>query len=136
MSELDLPVPLSLWPSSLIVSGHGATWTADFDWPVLVRIDPATREGRLFASYEALAVELDPYGRPRRSGPTDLEAGLDALWMAVRKGRRIIRVDPSDGGMRECELPFSPTEIAAGAEGLFAIGQPGTEQLPGSRRLR
>ena len=111
-------------PSEL-TAGFGAVWAAHYQWPVLVRIDPATRRGEIFASFPdsaALAASAEPDEPP---GPDAIAAGGGAVWLALSDRDQLLRVDPVSREVRAIDLPFGPSEIGAGPAGVAAIGPAG-----------
>jgi hypothetical protein len=115
-------------PSSL-TAGFGAVWAAHYQWPVLVRIDPATRRGEIFASFPdgaALAASAKPDWLP---GPGAIAAGGGAVWLALSDRDQLLRVDPVSREVRAIDLPFGPSEIGAGTAGAVAIGPAGDGRL-------
>jgi hypothetical protein len=113
-------------PSSL-TAGFGSVWAADYRWPVLVRIDPATRRGEIFASFPPSdAAAAGPHWQP---GPAVIAAGAGAVWLALPDRGQVLRVDPASAELLAIELPFGPAEIAAGPDGIFAVSPPGDGRL-------
>jgi hypothetical protein len=113
-------------PSSL-TAGFGSVWAADYRWPVLVRIDPATRRGEIFASFPASdAAAAGPDWQP---GPAAIAAGAGAVWLALPDRRQVLRVAPASRELLVIDLPFGAAEIAAGPDGIFAVSPPGDGRL-------
>ena len=114
---------------SALTAGFGAVWAAHYQWPVLVRIDPATRRGEIFASFPdgaALAASAEPDWPP---GPGAIAAGGGAVWLALSDRDQLLRVDPVSREVRAIDLPFGPSEIGAGPAGVVAIGPAGDGRL-------
>jgi hypothetical protein len=114
---------------SALTAGFGAVWAAHYQWPVLVRIDPATRRGEIFASFPdgaAPAASAEPDWPP---GPGAIAAGGGAVWLALSDRDQLLRVDPVSREVRAIDLPFGPSEIGAGPAGVVAIGPAGDGRL-------
>lgn len=109
-------------PDSLAY-GLGAMWAVSGKWPVLVRIDPATLRAELATALPG------PEDSSDRKGPTQITVGAGAVWAASPGQQRVVRVDPLTGRASLIELPFRPFGIAAGAGGLYAVGDTGDGRL-------
>jgi len=114
-------------PSSL-AAGFGAVWAVDYRWPVLVRIDPATRRGEIFAAFPASDPALTAIRPDWPPGPAAITVGDNAVWLA-RSARPLLRIDPDSREIREVGLPFQSSAIGAGPAGVFAIGPPGDGRI-------
>jgi hypothetical protein len=63
----------------LLASGCGALWCADDEYPVVVRVDPATRDAEIWAAFpsgEDADAGVDP---PMSRGPLAIAVGLGAV---------------------------------------------------------
>jgi len=96
---------------------------------VLVRIDPATRRGEIFASFPASDPAEAAAGPDWQPGPAAIAAGAGAVWLALPDRSQVLRVDPASRELLAVELPFGPAEIAAGPDGIFAVSPAGDGRL-------
>jgi hypothetical protein len=115
-------------PSSL-TAGFGSVWAADSRLPVLVRIDPDTRRGEIFASFPASDPATAAAGPHWQPGPAAITAGAGAVWLALPDRGQVLRVDPASAELLAIDLPFGSAEIAAGPDGVFAVSPPGDGRL-------
>lgn len=115
-------------PSSL-TAGFGSVWAADSRLPVLIRIDPVTRRGEIFASFPASDSAAAAAGPDWQPGPAAIAAGAGAIWLALPDRGQVLRVDPASRELLAVELPFGSAEIAAGPDGVFAVSPPGDGRL-------
>ena len=102
-----------------IVSGFGSLWCADFRWPLLVRVDPQTLTGEIFAELPA-DVSLNE-DSPLFRGPYAIAAGLGAVWAIPRMTSYVLRVDPQTAAIRSWDLPFPASDFAVGPDAVFFI---------------
>ena len=119
---------------SALTAGFGAVWAAHYQWPVLVRIDPATRRGEIFASFPdgaALAASAEPDWPP---GPGAIAAGGGAVWLALSDRDQLLRVDPVSREVRAIDLPFGPSEIGAGPAASLPSARPEMAVWPWCRQ--
>ena len=114
---------------SALTAGFGAVWAAHDQWPVLVRIDPATRRGEIFASFPDGAAPAASAAPDWPPGPGAIAAGGGAVWLALSDRDQLLRVDPVSREVRAVDLPFGPSEIGAGPAGVVAIGPAGDGRL-------
>ncbi len=104
-------------------------WAIDYRWPALVRIDPVTRRGEIFAAFPADEPALDPAQPDWPPGPAAIAVGGDAVWLALPDRGLLLRVDPASRETREVGLPFRSSAIGAGPAGVFVIGPPGDGRI-------
>ncbi len=95
---------------ALLATGFGALWCADWEYPVLVRVDEQDRTPRIWASL------------PAADGPQGLAVGLDAVWTLPGDGDQLLGIDPADGGVTAHRMPFPVAGIAVGPDAVFGIG--------------
>lgn len=124
----DAGADASFEPSTL-VSGCGAVWCAEYGYPLVVRVDPATRQAQVWAAFPPGEGGGGEAGADYGGGPRDMTVGLGAVWVLPAEGTRLVRIDPEDGGTQSHELPFPLTSIAAGADAIFGIGETGDGRI-------
>ncbi len=97
----------------MLATGFDALWCADWQYPVLVRVDERNRTPQVWASW------------PAAGGPSGLAAGLDAVWVLPGEGGQLLAVDPAGDGVTPHQVPFPLAGIAVGADAVFGIGKLG-----------
>ena len=105
--------PLALFGPALLATGFGALWCADWEYPVLVRVDERDRTPQVWASW------------PAADGPQGLAVGRDAVWLLPGQGDQLLEVEPAGGGVTAHPVPFPLAGIAVGRDAMFGIGQLG-----------
>lgn len=98
---------------ALLAAGFGALWCADWEYPVLVRVDEQDRTPHVWASL------------PITDGPQGLAVGLDSVWVLPGQGDQLLEIDPVGGGVTAHSVPFPVAGIAVGPDAVFGIGQLG-----------
>jgi len=102
---------------ALLATGLGALWCADWEYPLLVRVDEPDRTPQVWASW------------PAAEGPQGLAVGRDAVWLLPGQGDQLLEVDPAGGGVTAHPVPFPLAGIAAGRDAVFGIGQLGDPRV-------
>jgi hypothetical protein len=105
--------PQPMFGPGLLATGFGALWCADWEYPVLVRVDERDRTPRVWASL------------PMDGGPQGLAVGLDAVWVLPGEGDQVLEIDPARGGVTAHRVPFPVAGIAVGQDAVFGIGKLG-----------
>jgi hypothetical protein len=108
----EMPDVVAFEARSLAV-GLGFVWATDFRWPLVVRVDPATRVAEPFASIPA--------------APRSVSVGLGAVW--ALSDESVIRVEPSSRVVSAWDLPWPATKLAVGSATLYLTGYPGNGEL-------
>lgn len=105
--------PRAMFAPGLLATGFGALWCADWEYPVMVRVDERDHTAHVWA------------GWPAADGPQGLAVGLDAVWVLPSAGDQLLEIDPAGGGLTAHQVPFPLAGIAVGRDAVFGIGQLG-----------